>query len=225
MKVARTLTAAAATLVTTVAASAQSFNIDFGNTAPGTGSPTNAFGAAAGQAGFWQTIASVTANVPIVMQDLSGAATAATIACNQTELSFGFDNPGTTGDTQLLMDDLLDMGGAGSSDVFTISGLQNGSYDVYTYAWAPDSATFLTNVSVNGVNQQVIGGAWPGGFQQGITHALHTAVQVVNGTMTIQTSTSSGFSSLNGLQLVIPGPGALALLGVAGVVGSRRRRA
>jgi hypothetical protein len=225
MKVARTLTIAAATLITTVAASAQSFNIDFGDQGTGLGPPAATFGAASGQAGIWQVIPSVTAAVPIVMNDLTGAATLATITCNNTNANFSFNNVGTNGNDQLLMDDALDMGGAGATDTFTISGLQNGIYSVYTYAWAPDSATFLTTIGINGANQQIVGGAWPNGYVQGVTHALHTNVVVVAGTMTINTSTTSGFSTLNGLQLVIPGPGALALLGLAGVVGSRRRRA
>jgi hypothetical protein len=109
--------------------------------------------------------------------------------------------------------------------------LTNGNYSVYVYAMAPDSSTFITNVNINAAagagnpgNQQV-GGLYPGGgnFALGVTHSLHQVV-VSNGSMTINLSTASGFGSLARIQLLIPAPGAHAVFGLAGMMGSRRRR-
>ncbi len=74
---------------------------------------------------------------------------------------------------------------------------------MYTYAWAPDNAAYVSEVSVAGSPDpsQFIGGGWPGGHSQGTTYALHT-VDVVDGTIAISVATNSGFGSVNGFQLV-----------------------
>jgi hypothetical protein len=184
---------------------AQSFNIDCGT---GLGVPTSAYGAAAAQPGFWNQIASVAGGAPITLNNLSGAATPVTITSATSNPSFSFNNPATTGDNQALMDDLLDLGGAGAMDTFTISGLMPGNYTVYTYAGAPDDGTFVTSVNVNGTGAQNVGGPWtaPFMFQQGVHYALHT-VTISAGTITINTATVNGFSSLNGIQIVFGPPG------------------
>jgi hypothetical protein len=226
MRVSNVLLGIAAVAISATTAMGQSFNIDFGNTAPGAGSPAASYGAAAGQVGTWQTIASVVAGgAGVTLNDLTGAPTLAKLVSATANPSFGFNNAGTSGNDQLLMDDILDLGGAGSTDTFTITNLTNGTYDVYTYAMAPDSNTFITSVNVNATGAQNVGGAWVPGFSQGVTHAKHT-VTITNGTITINTATVTGFSSLNGLQIVlVPAPGSIALLGLAGLCGPRRRRA
>src|SRR6202008_4056147 len=116
-----------------------------------------------------------------------GAGTFATVSgSDNSGYGFVFDNPGTAGDDGKLMDDAHD-----GALTLTFAGLLNGDYDVYTYAWAPDSGTFLTNVSVVGSPNpmQAIGGSWPGGFAQGVTHAKHR-VSVTNGTLLVDCSVS-----------------------------------
>jgi hypothetical protein len=204
----------------------QSHNIDFNQTVgAGAGVPAVTYGAAAAQPGSWQPIGSVAANAPIALSGLNGLPSGASFTSLTANPIFGFNNVGTTGDNELLMDDGLDMGGTGATDTFTFTNLQNGTYDLYVYAWAPDSATFITTVNQGG-NPVPVGGAWGGGLSAGVTHAVFSGVVVNAGTLQFTTATTSGFSTLNGIQLVlIPSPGALAMLGVAGLVGSRRRRA
>src|SRR5205085_2322482 len=82
--------------------------------------------------------------------------------------------------------------------------LSSGIYDVYVYAWAPDSSTYITQVSAantSSTNPQTSGGVWPGGHVLGTTYTLHR-VTVNAGTITITVSAISGFGSVNGFQLV-----------------------
>lgn len=201
-------------------AMAQSFNIDFDS--PGTvfsPGPANAFGAAAGQAGFWNALASYTA---MPLSDLAGNATGVTFNSNAGS-QYSFDNAATTGDVQLLMDDVLD---PGTGAQFNFAGLANGQYSVYTYGWAPDSNAYVTNVTING-NLQTVGGAFNGTtFVQGVTHALHS-VNVTNGTLTIDIGVGASFASVNGIQLVqtpVPEPGTLVALSIGGLALLRFRR-
>jgi hypothetical protein len=196
----------------------QSFNIDHGD---GFGTPSDAYGAAAAQPGSWNNVSFTDFAVPL--NDLSGAATGVTATVGGPIAPFSFDNPGTAGDDHALMDDLFDVGGAGGAGSVTISGLAAGTYDVYTYAWAPDSAAFITNVTVGGTTLSS-GGAWPGVHASGTTHTEHT-VAVAGGTdLVINVATSSGFGSLNGVQVVVPEPASLSLLALGGIAVLRRRR-
>lgn len=207
-----------ATAMTAPAAHAQQFNIDFGDAF---GAPSDAFGAASGQTGFWNSLGDFSVGVPLL--DLSGGATGVTFTDNTGNGTFSFDNAGTAGDDQALMDDLLDLGGGGSLDTFTISGLDAGTYTIYSYHWAPDSDTFVTGVSINGAAQQFVGGAWPGGYAENTTHAVFKITLGEGEDLVIDTETIDGFGSFNGLQ-VVPAPGAIVLIGLGGVMTRRRRR-
>ena len=172
---------------------AQNFNVDLNATF---GTPSNTYGAAASQAGTWNTL---TTTGPSALLDTSGGATGVTATANQFFL-FSFNNAGTAGDDEMLMDD-----GADGARTWTFSGLANGSYDIYTYAWAPDSATFLTNVSVNGSASQTVGGPWPGSHALGVTYALHTT-NVTTGQVLVTLTVQSGFATTNGFQIRPSGP-------------------
>jgi hypothetical protein len=138
---------------------------------------------------------------------------------------FNFDNPGTTGDDQALYDDLIDVGGVGSNVLITVNGLAPTTYNIFTYAFAPDSDTFRTDVSVNGLPIQSIGGLWPGTSTLGTTFAMHTVTLGAGESLLISATTNTGFGSVNGIQIVpIPEPTSLALLGIPALVGMARRR-
>jgi len=111
------------------------------------------------------------------------------------------DNPGTSGDDELLMDDYLDLGPPQLPAVtVTVSGLSSGDYVVRTYAWAPDDDTYITSVFVgDGTGAQNVGGAWPGGHVLGTTYAQDAVASA--GTITITLDTISGFGTLNGFQI------------------------
>ncbi|MBK7644081.1 MAG: hypothetical protein IPJ19_13695 [Planctomycetes bacterium] len=92
---------------------------------------------------------------------------------------------------------------------WTFAGLAAGDYVLYTYAWAPDSAFFHSLVSVTGSPDpaQVVGGAWPGGYVAGVTHARHRIHVVTGSNVVMNLSVASGSASVNGFQLVFEAPG------------------
>src|SRR5688572_28798693 len=133
------LLAAAATIASTVPASAQSFNLDMGTW---NAAPSATFGAAANQPGTWNQIDCNFAG-PIALVDLAGASTGVTIErTGGNGANFHHDHPGTSGEDHLLLDDAEDLI---APSTWTIRGLAPGAYEVTTYAWAPDGADFYTN--------------------------------------------------------------------------------
>ena len=198
-------------------AGAQSFNLDFDDPAGlAAGVPTSGFGAA-GMAGTWFAIGNgITSN----LVNTSNVATGVSI--DVTALGFLSNNTQAyAGDDLLLMGDISD-----GPSLITFSGLADGPYDVWVYAQAPDSATFLTDVTING-NTQTVGGVWGGTYAQGNTHSFHSGVVVAGGTMTITMAVNSGFASLNGLQIApVPEPATFVglAIGAFGLLVLRRRR-
>lgn len=237
MRYTRKLAACAAAVVMSLgvtSAFGQSFNIDM-NTgvagAPGEGAPTNAFGAAANSAGFWNAMTG-TATTNIVLNGLNGAPTPATLTrSSAVGGSFAFNNANTTGDFELLLDDGHDLSGVANGITYTFAGLVPGPYRVFTYAVAPDFAGDITVVTVTGAsppNPQTSGGAIPfNSFVQGITHTLHDVVVSGNGLLTVMADGASAadFGTVNGFQLVyIPEPASLGVLTVGALLLGRRRR-
>ncbi len=180
-------------------AAAQSLNVDIGQNVlfP---APASSY-AAVGSAGAWNPVAAPASALALV--GLDGAPTGATITSSGGFLNFDYDNFGTTGEAQNLLDDVHDLGGPTSIVTWTFAGLVDDDYTVYTYAWAPDNTTFRTRVAVAGSldPEQDVGGQWTGSHQLGVTYARHR-VTVSGGTLAIGLTTLSGFGSLNGFQLV-----------------------
>jgi hypothetical protein len=173
---------------------AQGVNMDCGTF---NAAPSNAYAAGGGQAGKWNHLTSG-ASLPLV--DLNGNATAASVTSTGLNWGFGFNNANTTGDDELL----LDAGHDGASN-YNFSGLANGDYDVYTYAWAPDNRlSYLTSVGVTGSPDpvQTVGGAlWSGTHVQGQTYAKHR-ITVTSGAIAVVCNVVSGFATVNGFQIV-----------------------
>jgi hypothetical protein len=191
---------------------AQSFNLNVGTSQ--NHCPSNAYGAAANQPGFW--LAVTTDNHPTVpLTDINGNPTPATISETGGNGDFAIFPSLWTGDDALLLSYASDCGDIGGSIIWTISGLQAGGYSIFTYAEAPDfPATYRTNVSVTGAAQgtQLIGGAWPGSpHVQGVTYALHTVTITAGQNLTVITSTASApvgnLGTCNGFQLRKEGGG------------------
>jgi hypothetical protein len=199
-------------------AAAQAINIDVNNLY---GTPSSSFGGAASQPGVWNSVLPTVGSAPLV--DIGGNATGATITAAGMAASYSFDNLGTTGDDQALMDDLSDPSPNGAT--WTISGLASGNYVLVTYAWAPDNMLFISNVSVAGSSDaaQTVGGAWPGGYQLGATHALHHVSVPPGGpiVMSIVAAGGGSFASLNGFQVTPDSSGTaidLCQPGLGGVI-------
>lgn len=211
-------------------ATGQSVNIDFGQQQ---GGPESGYSAAiGGNDGLWNVFSGVTSGVPSSnLMNVNGASTGVNFTAGQTKGQFSgtWSNgspPG--GDMHALLGDNLNLGGVGSMLELTFNGFTNGTYNIAVYALSHDNAsgTWRTGVNVNGLGEQSIGGQFGGAYQEGLTHAMFESVVVNNGTVTLTAQTLSGFGSLNGVQFqLVPSPGALALLGMAGLLGARRRRA
>ena len=189
----RGLAAACAALGLAVAAQAQAINLDYGGFNP---APSSTYAAGASQPGFWNLVAS-SSSTPL--KDINNANTSVTVSSTGGNYGFGFNNAGTTGDDELLLDDGID-----GATTINFAGLANGSYTVYTYAWAPDNRTgYITSVSVPGSPDPVqnISGTWTGTHQQGVTYAKHT-INVTSGSFQIVTGVVAGFATENGVQIV-----------------------
>jgi hypothetical protein len=180
---------------------AQSFNLDVGDNLILWPVPSSAYAAAAGQPGFWNNVAHP---YSATLTEIGGTLTAAT--CTSTiSSSFNWPFGPLTGDDSAFMNDIQAISAFSGTAVWTFSGLANGNYAVYTYAWAPDSVSARTSVDVPGSSdgQQIVGGAWSGSpHVLGVTYALHH-VAVTNGTLVVDCAGALGTSgSVNGFQIV-----------------------
>ena len=74
---------------------------------------------------------------------------------------------------------------------------------VYTYAMAPDSNVFYTDVTIAGSTEGTltVGGDFCLGFVHLATHAVHH-VDVVGGNAQIDVAVNSNYTSLNGMQII-----------------------
>ncbi|MEM7516364.1 MAG: hypothetical protein AAF368_05515 [Planctomycetota bacterium] len=196
----RTVLACALPLTT---AHAQSMNIDFGDPLSAFGVPATTYSAASTQAGVWNAIGEgptfdyTTAG----LLDLAGMPTAVGLSMTGIVGDFDFDNLNTMGDDAALLDDLADA--TASSVNFT--GLADGNYQIYTYAFAPDDPTQITTVTAGSATSTMVGGVdWTGSFVEGETHAIQ-CVQVVGGTLSVQLDVVLDFGSINGIQLIMDG--------------------
>jgi hypothetical protein len=178
---------------------AQSFNVDVGaNIAFPT--PPMGFPGAAGQPGWWNPVDGAAVNV--FLRNLMNITTLARVSVAGGNGNFEFDHPGTFGAFEDLLDDAQDVGPGGVPAFWTFTNLQNGLYEVTTYAWAPDSATYVTNVTApcSSDAPELVGGGWAGVFVRGDQYAVHR-IAVTSGTFTIEVRSQSGSATVNGFQL------------------------
>jgi hypothetical protein len=207
---------------------AQSINADINiPTDPelGGGPPSNAFGAAAGQFGYWNAVpAGEQTNIPL--KDLSGGLTGVMFTAFGTGGSGAWNNPANTGDFALLFNDADRIGDEGLQ--YTLTGLAAGRYLVYTYSVRPNGFHGEADITVPGSitpNPQHVAGTMPGnGFEYLRTHTIHEIV-IGNGELRIQASAAAN-NFINGFQIIaVPEPTTLAacLTGLVFVAGTRRR--
>lgn len=198
---------------------AERINLDYGDLLS---PPSAAYGGAAHQPGYWNMSAGGHTN-PDLLLDLAGALTDVTIEMSTVNLCYARDNAFTFGDDQNLLDDGVDLGGLAAPDLFTIRGLDAGAYDIYIYAWGPESPLFRTGVSVQGGLQSTVGGEWTGVHQPLVTYVMEPVTLLAGQDLIIETRTLAGFGTLNGIQIV-PEPRAAALGAVFAVLVLNRCR-
>lgn len=234
------LLSCAAALSVAGASHAQNFNVDFSLIGGADGpAPTDLYGAAAGQTGFWNNrTASTGTTTPL--NDLTNGATAVTLTLNAGGAmgSFNGANSAATiagSDAERLIDDGWDTTSIVGGGVITIAGLAPGTYSIYLYGVAPDSVTAQTGFSVDGgvpAGQVNTGGALGAANTFGDaslfpvnTYAVFTATINAGDNLVIHVllPVGSPFTTVNGLQIV-PTPGSLALLTFGSGLFLRRRR-
>ncbi len=197
------LRACAAILFLSASAQAQSFNLDVGPNLILWPEPTSSYGAGAAQPGIWNPVPPSLTALPLV--DRFGSATSVSVVTDWTS-SYTYPFTGLLADDDAFTADGQALDALQTPALWTFSGLIDGSYDVYTYAWDSAGSGSLTEVSLPAVagSEQLVGGAWVGSpHLLGITYALHQAT-VSGGTLVVQARSAAFGASgqVIGFQLV-----------------------
>ncbi len=202
---------------TTSSVFAQSMNVDFdmSNEEPESCFlPTNDY-AAAGNAGHWNSINNIFGEMinPVGgLRDLNGDTTNAIVDYDDETAAFCHLNPDIVDiNHRALLSDAWYLGYLGKfPDVITFqfTGLQNGTYEVITYAFIAEDASSITSIDVVGSPEGPLlsGGEWTGSPVEGVTHVVHH-VDVTDGTITIPATKIAGLDNMvNGFQLTLIPP-------------------
>jgi hypothetical protein len=180
---------------------AQSFNVDVGDNTILYPVPSDSYAAGAAQTGRW-TASIFPYNTTLL--NLDGTPSAVTTS-STTSSSYNHFPSTLTGEDRHFMVDIQNLPSIGGPWSWTFSGLANGDYTLYTYAWAPENNGFQTRVTVPGSSDpaQDVGGLWSGSPHVfGVTYAVHHAT-VTSGTLFVQVEGLAGHAgSVNGFQLV-----------------------
>lgn len=191
-----------ALLACSAPAAAQSFNIEWGT--PGTGpSPTHA---AEGLAGVWNTLGNMVPVQQYPLVGLDGQPTAAYIFQVGFDTIQSFHNPATSGDDQALLDDCYTSFNDPLDGCLFIRNIEPGDYRVVMYGLAPDDASLLSRLRIdqNPDDAVLVGGAWTGVYEEGITHMTQLATVGTDGRLDVHSGLPSGNirSVLNAIQIV-----------------------
>lgn len=195
----RTTTKALAVILAVAGAAAgQSFNVNVTNGA----GPASTYGAA-GLPGAWNAVPFVP-NVMYPLAGLDGGATSVSVRNIGGTSLLSSNNPGTAGNDEVLLDSYRATFNAVET-CLRFFNLQSGVYQIITYAWLPTDPLHTSRVACDeSANPpQFIGGAWPGGFVLGTTHAVHIG-SPINGEMNVHSGLSGGTATVaafNGIQL------------------------
>jgi hypothetical protein len=201
----RTLFSFGLVLTLTVAAHAQSLNIDFGK--PST-APSSSY-AGAGRTGVWSTIGVMPTSVRFPLVDRAGNAIAGQVYNLGGSAMLEFNDPATSGDDERLIDDMFLSFNNPADLCLFFENLALGEYEVVIYALTPNDPALMCRVRVDFATPGpvMVGGAWPGGHQEFVTFARHR-VAVTDGRLGLHSGLFNGFiqSGINGLQLLYREP-------------------
>lgn len=190
-------------------ATAQSFNIDFGPSGSG---PSPSY-AAAGIPGVWNRVdvphtTGSTGPQPfdILLTDVNGNPTNVGLHQFGGTAMLVDPDPSLTGDDETLLQDGLMAYIVSLKTCLYFNGLENGTYEVLTYAWRPNNPQFNARTFFDfTVGDYLSGGSWNGQHAHGLSYVRHI-VQVTNGFMGPHSGLPNGGDTavgamLNGIQL------------------------
>jgi len=184
---------------------AQSFNFDFGP--PDSGPPATY--AAAGSAGYWNSIPAAHGTNTPGLRDLAGNVTGVSISQIGGFSLLTQNDPLVTGDDAVLLDDFLVTYSPTLETCIYLNGLQAGTYEVLIYARMPDPQV-LSYASVDqepGFPHYSVGGAWSGNHALLASYSRHVAVVGPAGDLDLHSGVVPGAqpalgAALNGLQVL-----------------------
>src|SRR5438105_11184822 len=180
-------------------AKAQSLNIRFGSAA----STPPATYAAAGLPGVWNTFQLTPVNGLQPLVSLAGTPIAAQYYQNGSASILTYNNPLTSGDDKKLMDSMILSTNNPTDGCFWVQGMMPGTYEVTIYAMTPNNGSLTTRTRVDNATTGpvMVGGAWPGQQQAGVTYSRFT-VTTTNGTIAFHDGLASAViqSGMNGAQ-------------------------
>jgi hypothetical protein len=179
---------------------AQAINVDFGDAAT---LPAPSY-AAAGLAGVWNAIPVLPPGQRFDLVGLDGAPIAAKIYGVGGTQMLVHDNTGTAGDDEALIDDMFIGFNAPVDLCLWIEYLEEGEYEVTTYAITPNDPLLLSPVRVDDgtPGPTDVGGAWTGAHAPGVTYVKHV-VTTTNGKIGLHSGTwgAGGQAGVNALQI------------------------
>ncbi|MBO6513826.1 MAG: hypothetical protein JJ974_07685 [Phycisphaerales bacterium] len=192
------------TVMSVIAGSAagQSFNIEWGSL---DSSPPATYGGE-GLAGVWNTFDSMPAFQRFPLVGLDGSPIAVDI------MNIGFDViessniPGTSGGDEALLDDCFTSFNDPVDGCLFMRFVEPGEYRVIMYAITPDDETLLSRLRIdqNTEDPEMVGGAWSGAHEIGITYMTQIATVGVDGRLDIHSGLpgANTRSVLNGIQVI-----------------------
>lgn len=192
----------------------QNFNVDVGNP----GSQPNSSYAAAGLAGVWNSVRG-THITPFTTGPTVDDDMLVDINGHPTGVGFhqfgGMDyvstnDPSVSGNDGNLLNDYLATHSETLESCMYLNGLENGTYEVLTYAWMPHQPSVDQLVRFDfHPGTQLVGGSWPGQHIENVTYS-RDIIEVTNGFIGFHVGIPSGGdtgigAAFNGFQLRLLG--------------------
>ncbi|MCI0637343.1 MAG: hypothetical protein L0206_26010 [Actinobacteria bacterium] len=189
---------------------AQSFNIDVGEL----GSEPPATYAGAGLAGVWNSVRAdhvtpfTTGPTPqdVMLVDIAGNPTGVGFHQYGGQDHVTTNDVSVTGNDAVLLNDYLATHSLTLESCMYLNGLANGTYEVITYAWMPNSPATLQLVRFDfHPGSTLVGGSWTGAHVEGVTYS-RDLIDVTDGHIGFHVGIPNGFptfpgAAFNGFQL------------------------
>lgn len=175
----------------TLPAAAQSFNVEFGVA----GTTPDASYAGVGEAGVWNTFDSMPNFQRLILVGLDGNPIPVDIMNIGFDIIESSDIATTSGNDEALLDDCFTAFNEPIDGCFFMRFLQPGEYRVIMYGLAPDDVSLLSRLRIdqNTLDPVLVGGAWSGSHEEGVTYMAQRATVGSDGRLDIH----SGLNNAN----------------------------